>query len=288
MKIQSISVVVPTQKCINNCKFCCARMVKEDYKNQMDSNLPFYDLYLKDYLERLAFARDNGCNTIMLTGNGEPQQNRQFLMMFGLFNKMLDNPFKNIEMQTTGVLLDENYLRFLRNHVGVKTISISISSFDSNENCEIIGVQPQHAFDLKDLCSKIKKYDFNLRLSINLTDTFNNYTPEEILNKCKEFGADQVTFRKLYTSGLSTDVDEWIKYKKCADDLLDEIRLWLDTLPTMRTLTTGVPVYSYKEMSIVYDKDCMDKEEKDGFKYLILRPDCKLYSSWDNKGSLLF
>ena len=32
-------------------------------------------------------------------------------------------------MQTTGVLLDQNYLRFLRNYVGVSLISLSISSF---------------------------------------------------------------------------------------------------------------------------------------------------------------
>ena len=27
---------------------------------------------------------------------------------------------------------------------------------------------------------------------------------------------------------------------------------------------------------------------KDAVKYLILRPNCKLYSKWDDKGSLIF
>jgi len=75
----------------------------DEYKNQMDENLPFYDLYLNDYLKRLEYARDNGTNTVMLTGNSEPQQNRKFLTVFGLMNKLMKNPFKNIEMQTTGI-----------------------------------------------------------------------------------------------------------------------------------------------------------------------------------------
>lgn len=34
MKIQSLSVVVPNQKCINNCAFCVSKMHTEDYTNQ--------------------------------------------------------------------------------------------------------------------------------------------------------------------------------------------------------------------------------------------------------------
>ena len=42
-------------------------------------------------------------------------------------------------------------------------------------------------------------------------------------------------------------------------------------------------------MSTVVDEDCMAKsEEKKALKYLILRPNCKLYTQWDDKGSLLF
>src|SRR5690554_7402007 len=122
--IQSLSIVVPNKNCINSCPFCVSKMHCGEYKNQMDENLPFYDLYLDDYLKRLEYARDNGTNTVMLTGNSEPQQNRKFLTIFGLMNKLMKNPFKNIEMQTTGILLDKNYLRFLRNHVGVNTISL--------------------------------------------------------------------------------------------------------------------------------------------------------------------
>ena len=45
-------------------------------------------------------------------------------------------------------------------------------------------------------------------------------------------------------------------------------------------------------ISTVVDDNCMDdatkREESDSYKYLILRPNCKLYSHWDDKGSLIF
>ena len=51
MSVQSLSVVVPNKKCVNNCAFCVSRMHCDQTKNQMDDNKPFYDLYLKDYLK---------------------------------------------------------------------------------------------------------------------------------------------------------------------------------------------------------------------------------------------
>ena len=93
MKIQSLSIVVPNKACINKCKFCVSRMRAEEYKNNLYDNLPFTDLYERDYITRMAFARDNGCNTVMLTGNSEPQQNEEFLKDFGRMNSLLINHF---------------------------------------------------------------------------------------------------------------------------------------------------------------------------------------------------
>lgn len=288
MKIQSLSIVVPNKGCINDCKFCCAKMHTEDYKNQLDANLPFYDLYIKDYLKRLEYARDNGCNTVMLTGNSEPQQNRQFLMMFGLLNQMLSKPFRIIEMQTTGTLLDRNYLRFLRNHVGVSTISLSLSSFDSILNADICGMKKP--VDIYELCSLIKEYDFNLRLSLNISGV----TPrslDTIFDKCIEVGADQVTFRKLYTSGEDTPQDKWIANNLFVgyDGWFDDINSYIAaTGKLLNILEYGQKQYSVCGMSVVVDDDCMSQQAKESMKYLILRPDCKLYSKWDDKSSLIF
>lgn len=293
MKIQSLSIVVPNTKCINNCAFCVSKMHCNAYVNQMDDNLPFFDLYLKDYLKRLEFARDNGCNTVMLTGNSEPQQNRKFLTYFGMFMQMMQHPFRWIEMQTTGVMLDQNYLRFLRNHVGVNLISLSVSSLNDQMNRAIIGAKRSLMPDLDWLCREIKRYDFSLRLSLNLTSEFNQYDilPQNLFEKCKALGADQVTLRVLYSSGTDTPQDNWIAQNamsQCGTNkLLDYVR---ENGRVLGVLPHGAIKYSLKGMCVVIDADCMDKADKTGedYKYLILQPDCKLYSSWDDPASLIF
>ena len=290
MKIQSLSVVVPNQKCINNCAFCVSKMHTEDYTNQKEGNDRFYDLYERDYVKRLEFARDNGCNTVVLTGNSEPQQNRGFLKIFGTLNNHLSKPFRKIDLQTTGVLLDDEYLRFLRNHVGVNTIALSMSDMFSNGNNAKINGTPEHlAVDIEHLCCEIKRYDFNLRLSLNLTDVYNNKRAEEIFRRAKELKADQLTFRELYSSGLGTPQDEWIEQHAVSSHVLEEIKQFIrQNGRPLRIMEYGQTLYSVREMSVIVDDDCMSTALKEDIKYLILRPDCKLYSNWDDKGSLVF
>lgn len=290
MKIQSLSVVVPNQKCINNCAFCVSKMHTEDYTNQKEGNDRFYDLYERDYVKRLEFARDNGCNTVVLTGNSEPQQNRGFLKIFGTLNNHLSKPFRKIDLQTTGVLLDDEYLRFLRNHVGVNTIALSMSDMFSDGNNAKINGTPEHlAVDIEDLCCEIKRYDFNLRLSLNLTDVYNNKRAEEIFRRAKELKADQLTFRELYSSGLGTPQDEWIEQHAVSSHVLEEIKQFIrQNGRPLRIMEYGQTLYSVREMSVIVDDDCMSTALKEDIKYLILRPDCKLYSNWDDKGSLVF
>lgn len=53
-------------------------------------------------------------------------------------------------------------------------------------------------------------------------------------------------------------------------------------------LEYGRTKYSVLGMGIVIDDDCMSQEVNDVAKYLILRPDAKLYSKWETKASLIF
>lgn len=290
MEIQSLSVVVPNKNCINNCKFCVSKMRCEDYKNMMDENLPFYDLYEKDYIKRMEFARDNGCNTVMLTGNSEPQQNRAFLQRFGTMNNNLAKPFRIIEIQTTGVLIDRPYLRFLRNHVGVSTISLSISSLNSDTNCEINGTPSKIKVNIRQLCEDIKEYDFNLRLSINLTNSLSAISPKFLFDYCKDvLLADQITFRVLYSSDNDTPQDKWIKENAIDPNQIEAINKYIiSNGRVLETLPNGLIKYSVHEMSTILDRDCMSTVPKETLRYMILRENCKLYSKWDDRGSLIF
>ena len=59
-------------------------------------------------------------------------------------------------------------------------------------------------------------------------------------------------------------------------------------------LPYGATKYSLMGLSVVIDDDCMAKKKDvtvdggDAVKYLILQPDCKLYSQWDDPASLIF
>ena len=87
--VQSLSIIALVQgRCVNNCSFCVSRMRDERIVSQL-GNLPFYDLYVNDYVRLLDYARGQGCNTVLITGTTEPQQNVTFPKELGLFSRIL-------------------------------------------------------------------------------------------------------------------------------------------------------------------------------------------------------
>ena len=292
MQIQTLSIVVPTKRCVNDCKFCVSKMADDrQYINQIEGNTRFFDLYEKDYMRRLEFARDNGCNTVILTGDGEPLQNKTFLKQFAHWNSMLRNPFQWIEFQTSGVMLNEEALRFLRNTVGVTTVSVSVSDlFDNANNNAIIGTPPNYKINLEELCAEIKRYDFNLRISLNLLDNSDSYECTAIMNKVITLGADQVIFRVMYTSeddGLPESV--WVSKHRADNSTVADINRFITARGTaLEVLPFGATRYDLMGVSTVLDNSCMPQETTDVFRYLVLRSNCKLYSRWDRKASLIF
>ena len=102
MNIQSLSIVVPTGECWNHCKFCVSRQHCEKYGKNIVSaqNIP------QSYLNRISFVRDEGCNSMILTGTAEPQQNLPFIYALLDKNWQLRKPFYNISLQTTGTNLN--------------------------------------------------------------------------------------------------------------------------------------------------------------------------------------
>ena len=299
MNIQSFSIVVPNRECINKCPFCVSRMVNSNiYPNLMDISHPHYDINVKEYLKRMRYVADSGCKTLMLTGTSEPQQNKRFLNTFALLHDILGRPFTNIEMQTTGMLLDDpDYLRFLRNFVGVNTIALSISSPIPQENAEIIGHpyskvgEGTRSVDFTFVIRLLKQYDFNVRLCFNLTKYFKFDNPLGFFDWCrKTLKADQVTFRKLYTSDEKTPQGQWIEENSISLDALYQLSTVLKLFPVIGKTVYGASIIDIGGMSIVFDDDCMGKSptKENTVKYFILRPNCKLYSSWDSPASLVF
>jgi len=61
----------------------------------------------------------------------------------------------------------------LLKELGVNTIALSVSDL-GKENWDIIGAPEKLRVDLNHLCKFIKDQGFNLRLSLNLTNKFDN------------------------------------------------------------------------------------------------------------------
>lgn len=294
MKIQSLSVVVPNRQCINHCASCPSRMHDDTYPVLLDETRPDFDRYLKEYMKRLAYARDNGCNVLMLTGTSEPQQNRKFLTWFGMMMQMMDKPFRNIEIQCTGALLDEGYLRFLRDHVGVTTMALSVFSLDKDENTSIIHPPIGMCLDPRETAMMVKGAGMALRMCLNLTFCFDEYAdePDRLFWQMKNvYHADQVTMRVLYAGDDDRPENVWVRENAANENT---VRVLTDYVKSHGTLLGRLPYGAYRYgvdgMSVVVDGDSMGKEAEDmeNYKYLILRPDCSLYSSWDDPASRVF
>lgn len=294
MNIQSLSVCVPAKRCINDCVFCCSKMHAADYEDCFTDILR-YASYSDDLRKRLEYARENGCNTCMLTGNNEPQQNREFLRVFSEINRSLRHPFLNIEMQTTGAFIDEAFLDFFRQSVGVTTVAISVACLDDDaHNREMIRTRDE-GLSLSKLCAAIRRRNMNLRICLNMNDgilAHHPLAPDSIISLCGGLGADQITFRALWAPDEATDQGRWIA-GHVTDTTLDFIKALKQDIRSkgkyLDTLEYGADRYDYHGFSVVVDEDCMAQEEnKNAVKYLILRPNGHLYSKWDSKASLIF
>lgn len=299
MNIQSLSICVPANRCINDCEFCCSKMHGGDYEDRF-SNFATTNSYLEDLRIRMQYARDNGCNTLMLTGNNEPQQNKDFLRSLGLINKSLRKPFYNIEMQTSGAFVDETMLDFLKN-IGVTTMAISVACIDNSEDNKSIIKTLDKNLNIGTLCKMIKDRNMNLRICLNMSDKMlanKCSTIEDSIDKvvgfCQEFRADQITCRALWSSEDGTPQADWIhtNVTSWTTDFVDKFQKRVrENGRYLDTLEYGADRYDYLDFSCVVDKDSMAQVEdhtKDAVKYLIIRPNGHLYSKWDSKASMIF
>lgn len=309
--IQSLSICCPskTGKCINHCKTCTARQHANPYPDLYDGTRCQTLEYWANVIKRMRNAQTKGCTTVMLTGSNEPQQNRRWLEGLYLAMQSLPEPFTNIEIQTTGALLDEDYLRFLK-LIGVTTVAVStFNIFDDTTNRDI-EESADKKLNLENLCKMITDLGMNLRLCINVTDyvtkddhhiyirrDIGSYSDKDaindvndILTRCSELGANQVTFRKMW-SAPGTPEAEWINgHSLIADRILSAVTVVVKKHGHLiNVLPYGAARYDYKGFSIVIDIDSMAKDEANmATKYYIIREDGKMYSSWDSPASIIF
>lgn len=285
MNIQSLSIVVPTGKCWNHCAFCVSHMHHEDYGTCiLHNNQPIP----RSYLDRIEFVRDEGCNSMILTGTAEPQQNLEFIFKLLDCNKNLRKPFYNITIQTTASGLTPKDIKDLAD-TGVTTFALSMSSFNELVHWEITNTpKNKQTITFGRLFDEVKKNNMNLRVCFNLTDEFIAINPYYYFIWAEECGVDQVTFRKIYTDGNGPEA-EWVHEHEFPQEKFDAIEGYIRNNGTpIARLPYGFIQYSVHGISTVIDSNCMSKDNIDEMKYAILRPNGHLYSRWDDTGSLIF
>lgn len=270
-KISSLQISIPLKGCINDCKSCIAKIsgdsdLYKDFSKTQD--------FEQKYLDKLKTIKEQGCKNVVLTSDkGEPIQNKQFLTKIGDYNKKLNDWFI-FEIQTTGVLLNDMNLDFLKDIVGVKIISLSVFDiFDDENNLSIIDVKEKLRFNVKEICKKIKERGFILRLSINLVKTYDNHTMKELFNKIEELNPDQVTVKNLWHTDEDNAINKWIKTNKASSNTINRIINYIEE-------NGGHKISNYKyelnNRSIWLVDNCMMGN------YLILRPDAELYRTWND------
>ena len=166
----------------------------------------------------------------------------------------------------------------------------------------------------------MKVKDFNgdllkvkIKLSKELTEKYADYCSKgesEIYLVGSVMGD---TFRKMYAGNDNSEQSKWVREHAASTYMLNRINDYIlgeyEEVRTqngeMLTITSernpetahgkflyelpfGGLVYSVNGMSVVVDNDCMSKDSNKALKYVILRENGKLYSQWDDKGSLIF
>lgn len=284
MNIQSLSIVVPTGECWNNCAYCVSRMHHEDY----GKSILYHNEIPQSYLNRIKFVRDEGCNSMILTGTAEPQQNLTFIYKLLRENQSLPKPFYNISIQTTASGLKEEDIVNLIS-AGVTTFAISLSSFIESNHWEITNTPfSKRTIYFNNLFRIIKENGANIRACFNLTNEFTSCEPEDYFRWCELHKIDQATFRKIYADGHNEKA-EWVHSHEFPKEKFNEIVEYVRSSGTaVSRLPYGFIQYDVNGISTVIDDNCMDKNNIEDMKYMILRPNGHLYSKWDLKGSLVF
>ena len=299
MAIQSVSICCPAQRCINNCMTCTVPQHENNYRDLYNGTHMENYHYWRNVTNLLEQAREEGVGTLMITGSNEPQQDRRWLETLAVILRNLKNPFHKVEIQSTGAMIDYDYLCFMKEALGLTTFAISVFNIINDEINMKIERSADKLLSVKMLCENCQKLDINIRICLNVTDHFvdDDIHPASELSikeqvakafdRCKELGAHQITFRKMWAANDICPQGKWIK-ENCthSDEIIEEVkRVVKNDGIYLNTLDYGAKRYDYKGMSLVIDEDSMSQNKDTGIKYYIIRPDGHMYSSWDLEGS---
>lgn len=285
LNITPLYVIVPGKECELPCAHCLARKYKQETGSCLDETSSHYSICKQDFYNRMSFARDIGCNALFLIGDCEPQKNRVYLERIALVNNSLQRPYRILELTTSGRGLNKEYLYFLRSVVNITTIDLNIASFDDEQNQELAGMSEEDKIFLLPLTQLISDLRFNLHSHIFLSNYFDKYErkPEQFFRDCQTlYGADYLSIHSLPA------VNGWLEDRRANPTILPELHEYVKARgkPMDSAIFMSYnKIYALDNMMVIVDTDPVDKIPPQS---LVLHPDGRLYSQWQNSADLIF
>jgi hypothetical protein len=233
-------------------------------------------------------TNERGTQTALITGRGEPTLYPSHLTKI---LRRLDLCFPCIEIQTNGVLYKELPWEEYKMY-GLNTIAISVCSFDSKQNNDIMNIKKE--FDVRDCIQYLSSLGFTIRVGYQLTAAT---TPprgqwkdwlwfENTIQDAKKLGVQQLTFRQIGKPDKTSnqEVFDWVENNRDKNNyngLLNEMGVKLSTYHW------GGMIYDIKGMSVCI-ADCLT-ENPDTFEPRSWIFDGKnLRFSWQHEGAIVF
>ena len=230
--MKSLQVVTPHMECIFNCPFCIAKT--HEHNNKFVNNYELnFDMWKNNLIKVINENAD--LKYIVITGTNEPMQSKNCV------NDIIDtvrevNKDIQIEIQTHYYKQDNLFDM-------VDVVAYSIDNIS--------------------LLNKIKPSGKMNRFVLVLTDSFDNYSLDDIIRLIPD-NVSQLTLKCLHDSkGVNKEVDEYILNHKVDKGTLDRLKEEINNY--------------YGNLSIRLDEFCMDSKGR----YKVFREDGMIYDNWE-------
>jgi len=257
--------------CHKNCPYCISKMTFFPK--------PDFELFERNLPKAVELARLASVSSVLISSKGEPLTRLETV-------KLCAKAFETfpLEIQTNGDMLQGMGVLDLLFAIGVNTVAVSVDSWYDVQKFE-------------DLFRTMHRRGFVVRLTIVLTDKWEQDSASELFTFCGNTGIRQITIRRatvpdvLIDNPASNAVEQWIIKNTTRDhnSLLDTIHTWETDENLIRTLPFGPKVYNIAGTAVTSIPYCIQEQNNtEDIRSLIYHQDGHMYTSWDKPSSILF
>jgi molybdenum cofactor biosynthesis enzyme MoaA len=231
---------------------------------------------------RIVDQMRDGLLTVTLTGQGEP------LLFTKQIEKYLDCinfRFPKIELQTNGILVEENIKNLKRwRDNGLTLVCLSVAANDPEVSNGIMGIRGDR-YNYWRTATMLQEIGLNVRLNCTMTKV-GVWRPEDAENlifRADNAGILQTTFREVDMPNPCHDakIGAWVSLQKpegAAKRLHHYLRM-NGAVPLLE-LPHGGTVYSYHNQNVCISNCLGESTNPDDIRRLIFFPDGRLSYNW--------